>query len=182
MSTPGATANASPPVAAEPALQDFGWALSTVLRAYLHAAGDAVRDLPGGTRGYQVLAVAAGETCRNQATIADRLAIDRTIMTYLIDDLEGDGLVTRRPDPADRRARQVVLTAKGRWTLNELSERISQVERQVLAALSDSEVQQMRGLLDRAAADADAGGHSTDACTAAAELTISAAEAIPRSR
>ena len=35
-------------------------------------------------------------------------------MTYLLDELRGAGLVERRPDPADRRARRVALTDDGR--------------------------------------------------------------------
>ena len=37
---------------------DLGWALSAITRSYLRAARDAVADLPGGARGYLVLAVA----------------------------------------------------------------------------------------------------------------------------
>ena len=35
-------------------------------------------------------------------------------MTYLLDDLEQAGLIERRPEPADRRARRVVATDAGR--------------------------------------------------------------------
>src|SRR4051794_4660826 len=95
-------------------LHDLGWSLGTVLRAYAKAAGEAISDLPGGPRGYQVLWIAADGACRNQAAIAELLNIDRTVMTYLIDDLEKAGLVERKPDPTDRRARQIVVTDHGR--------------------------------------------------------------------
>ena len=39
--------------------------------------------------------------CIDQARIAERLGLDRTVMTHLIDDLEEAGLVERRPDRAD---------------------------------------------------------------------------------
>ena len=38
---------------------DLGWALGTVMRAYLRTAQAMVGGLPGGPRGYQVLAAAA---------------------------------------------------------------------------------------------------------------------------
>ena len=38
-------------------------------------------------------------------------------MPYLLDDLEAHELVTRRPDPRDRRARQVLITDTGRTRL-----------------------------------------------------------------
>ncbi|AGZ42900.1 MarR family winged helix-turn-helix transcriptional regulator [Actinoplanes friuliensis] len=164
--------SAAPP--GDPGIQDLGWALTTVLRNYLHAVGAAVSDVPGGPRGYQVLNAAAGGHCRNQAAIAELLAVDRTVMTYLIDDLERSGLVERRPDPADRRSRQVLLTAKGKQTHTRLRERITDAERHVLGGLSGAEVEALRGLLGRAALHADNGNHPIDACTAAAELTATA--------
>lgn len=131
---------------------DFGQALGSVLRSYLDNARDAVSDLPGGPRGFQVMSVANGGPCSNQATIATRLGIDRTVMTYLVDDLEGAGLVERRPDPADRRARQVTLTAKGRKAFAATSDRIAHVERAVLGSLPDEEADTFRKLLLRVAA------------------------------
>lgn len=133
---------------------DLGQALGALLRRYLEGARSVVEDLPGGPRGFQILTIADEGVCSNQATIALRLGIDRTVMTYLVDDLEKGGLVTRRPDPADRRARQVVLTAKGKKALRASSAGIGDVERDVLGGLTDDEAQVFRSLLARATADA----------------------------
>lgn len=133
---------------------DLGQALGALLRRYLDGARDAVDDLPGGPRGFQVLSIAGEGVCSNQATIAQRLGIDRTVMTYLVDDLEKAGMVSRRPDPADRRARQVVLTATGDRTLRTASARIAEVERDVLGGLTDDEAALFRSLLARVTADA----------------------------
>jgi len=56
-------------------------------------------------------------------------------MTYLIDALEEAKLVTREPDPADRRARRVAVTKRGATLLADLDQRLGQVEAHVLAAL-----------------------------------------------
>jgi DNA-binding MarR family transcriptional regulator len=136
----------------EQASIDFGQALGSILRSYLDNARDAVSDLPGGPRAYQVMSVANGDECSNQVTIATRLGIDRTVMTYLVDDLEKAGLVTRRPDPTDRRSRQVVLTAKGAKTFAAASKRIADVERAVLGNLPDEDADTFRQLLLRVAA------------------------------
>jgi DNA-binding MarR family transcriptional regulator len=133
---------------------DFGQALGTLLRAYLESARAAVGDLPGGPRGYQVMSIAASSICGNQAAIAESLGLDRTVMTYLVDDLEKAGLVERRPDPADRRARQVLLTRKGATAFEAASARINDVERTVLGGLSDDEATVFRTLLARVVADA----------------------------
>jgi DNA-binding MarR family transcriptional regulator len=68
-------------------------------------------------------------------------------MTYLVDDLEKAGLVERRPDPADRRARQVLLTKKGERSLAAASRRIQEVERGVLGGLSEEDAATFRALL-----------------------------------
>src|SRR5579862_4539501 len=93
---------------------DLGWALGVVFRSYAKAANSAFCDVPGGPRGYQVLAATARSDPRSQLELASHLGVDRTVMTYLLDDLEKAGLVERRPDPADRRARRIAATEAGR--------------------------------------------------------------------
>ena len=86
---------------------DLGWSLAVMFRAYVKAADAATAGMPGGHRGYQVLCAAARDEPGSQAAMAQRLGIDRTVMTYLLDDLEAAKLVERQPDPADRRSRRV---------------------------------------------------------------------------
>lgn len=114
---------------------DLGWGLGTVFRAYVTAAHHAVADLPGGPRGYQVLSAAAHGAVGSQLALAQHLGVDRTVMTYLLDDLEAAGLIERRPDPADRRARRIVATRKGTKLLAALDDRLQTAEAQVLAPL-----------------------------------------------
>ncbi len=47
------------------------------------------------------------------AELAERAGVTRATMTGLIDTLERDGLVTRTPDPKDRRMMSVTLTPHG---------------------------------------------------------------------
>jgi len=130
---------------------DLGWALSAITRSYLRAARDAVADLPGGARGYLVLAVAGQGEPRSQLALAQHLGVDRTAMTYLLDDLEAAGLVERRPDPADRRARRVAPTPDGLALLCEVKATLRDVEDALLAPLDDHERVVLRGLLRRLA-------------------------------
>ena len=116
---------------------DLGWGLGTVFRAYVAAAHEAVADLPGGPRGYQVLSAAAQGSVGSQLALAQHLGIDRTVMTYLLDDLEGADLIERRPDPADRRARRVVATQRGIKLLSELDGRLQAAEAFLLAPLDE---------------------------------------------
>jgi DNA-binding MarR family transcriptional regulator len=114
---------------------DLGWGLGTVFRAYVTAAHAAVADLPGGPRGYQVLSAAAHGTVGSQLALAQHLGVDRTVMTYLLDDLEAAGLIKRSPDPADRRARRIVATARGTKLLAALDDRLQTAEAQLLTPL-----------------------------------------------
>jgi DNA-binding MarR family transcriptional regulator len=126
---------------------DMGWGLGVVFRAYVAAAHAAVADLPGGPRGYQVLAAAAEGVVSSQLALAHYLGIDRTVMTYLIDDLEAAGLVERRPDPADRRARRLVATEPGTELLVALDRRLRAAEADLLGPLDDEERRSFRSQL-----------------------------------
>lgn len=148
------------------------------MRAYLKAAEDAVAYFPGGPRGYQVLevaaAIAAGGVRPNQATIAERLGMDRTAMTHVLDSLEKQHLIKRKPAPSDRRSRHVSLTAKGDRTLSSRTTRVRAAERSVLPDFTDAEVAQLSALLSRAAEAAAAGGPATSACELAARAAQTA--------
>lgn len=149
-------------------IHDLGWALGAVLRSWQRATTTAVSQLPGGPRGYQVLSMATGGPCGTQAAMAERLGLDRTVMTHLIDDLEVNGLVERIPDPADRRARRVSLTKAGRSAYAAAAAQVAAVERSVLAGLDDQSVELFRSLLHRAASSVEDQPH--DACEAVLEL------------
>ena len=114
---------------------DLGWGLGVVLRAYAKAARDAVADLPGGPRGYQILSAAAQGAVSSQLALAQHLGVDRTVMTYLLDELEAAKLIERRPDPADRRARRIVATQLGTELLATLNDRLRAAEAHLLAPL-----------------------------------------------
>src|SRR3954465_14953413 len=103
----------TPAEIAEDVQADLGWALGVVLRGYAKSAQTVIAEVPGGPRGFQGLASAVAGTAPTQLALANKLGIDRTVMTYLLDDLEQAGLIERQPDPADRRARRVVATEAG---------------------------------------------------------------------
>ncbi|MCT9932352.1 MarR family winged helix-turn-helix transcriptional regulator [Planotetraspora sp. A-T 1434] len=152
---------------------DLGWALGKVFRSYIKTANDVIDGMVGGARGYQILTTAARALPATQLAIAQRLGIDRTVMTYLLDDLEDAGLIERRPDPADRRARRIVATEKGQETLVELTQRLRCVEDHLLSALDECERGVFRDLLRRLASHADSLDPVTNPCKAAEEVGVS---------
>jgi DNA-binding MarR family transcriptional regulator len=132
--------------------QDLGWLLGQVQHGYMAAALAAVNGLPGGLKALYVLGAAAEGDARNQIEVARRFGIDRTMMVRLVDELERAGLVERRPDPADRRARIITATAQGVATHGAVQERLNMVADHVLAPLSPAERTTFADLLRRIAA------------------------------
>src|SRR5207249_9772583 len=68
--------------------------------------------------------------------LAERLACVKSNVTQLVDRLEADGLVTRAPDPSDRRSRLAVITADGRRAWESGSRLLREAETQMFSALS----------------------------------------------
>jgi DNA-binding MarR family transcriptional regulator len=144
----------------------------SVIRGHVKAANAAFADVPGGPRGYQVLAAATRGEPESQLALAQHLGVDRTVMTYLLDDLEGAGLIERRPDPADRRARRIVATTRGRELLGDLDQRLRAAEQLVLAGLDTTEDRQtFRALLRQLATHANALDPVRTACDVAQHVS-----------
>jgi DNA-binding MarR family transcriptional regulator len=60
---------------------------------------------------------AAPGRCLRMQDLSHRVVLSRSRVSRLVDDLEGEGLVERRPDPGDRRATLACLTPPGRGAL-----------------------------------------------------------------
>jgi DNA-binding MarR family transcriptional regulator len=67
--------------------------------------------------------------------------------TKRLDRLEQAGLITRAPDPADRRGTLITLTPKGLELIDNVTEAHLDNERQLLASLSDAEQSRLADLL-----------------------------------
>jgi DNA-binding MarR family transcriptional regulator len=138
-------------------VEDFGQALGVLLRSYREGIAPVLGDFPHGARGYQTLCEVVRADQPSQLALANRVGIDRTVMTYIIDELVAAGLVERRFNPADRRQRQIVATPDGRRAIAALCRRVSEAERAVLGALDAEERERFRRLLDKAARGGEQG-------------------------
>lgn len=130
---------------------DLGWSLGVLLRAYRDRVTAALDGFPHGTRGYETMAEVLRGGRGSQLALAAHLGIDRTVMTYLIDDLEREGLVERRPNPADRRQRQIVATEQGRSLVESACARVLAAQDEVLDGLAEGDRAALRRLLKQAA-------------------------------
>ena len=75
----------------------------------------------------------------SQQELGDYVKKDRTTIVALVDDLEEEGLVERRRNPADRRAYALELTEKGHDWLPRRGPPCSRAEDRLLADLDDAE-------------------------------------------
>jgi DNA-binding MarR family transcriptional regulator len=100
-------------------------------------------------RHYGVLQALAESGPSSQQALGRWLGIDRTTMVGTVDDLERLGLVARKPDPTDRRAYRVELTARGRTILVRATGAAAAAERALLAPLAPAEQQALRDVLQR---------------------------------
>jgi DNA-binding MarR family transcriptional regulator len=82
--------------------------------------------------------------------LAAMLGIDRPNATVLVDDLERQGLVRRRPHPTDRRAKLVEATRKGK-TIAKRANDILGTPPAALAALDADDLEALRRVLGRVA-------------------------------
>lgn len=85
----------------------------------------------------------------NQAGLADLLEIRPMTLVRQIDRMEDAGWIERHPDPTDRRARRLYLTAKARPILGRIWNVANETRDESLARLSPGEAGTLIDLLHR---------------------------------
>src|SRR5215469_13215253 len=100
---------------------------------------------------YVALSQLGREPAPTQLALAQAIDYDKTRLIQLLDGLEQSGLLTRVPDPADRRARILQLTPHGQAQLTATRTDIRKMETQLLGELSPTEQQTLLSVLPRLA-------------------------------
>lgn len=80
--------------------------------------------------------------------LAEQARVTKQTAGALVDELERNGYVARKKDPADARARLVVLTAKGRRLCASAATEVAVVEREWRDHLGTSAYEDLRGALE----------------------------------
>ena len=136
-----------------PLAEHMGWLMSRASHAIGAALMESLAPLGLNLRDYTVLIAAERAAIegvpQTQLALAQSGRLDKSTMVVAVDALEEEGLVERRPDPKDRRARIVVPTDAGRELLARAEGVVLGVEDDVLADLSAEELRVLRGLLTR---------------------------------
>ncbi|SFW70444.1 MarR family winged helix-turn-helix transcriptional regulator [Amycolatopsis australiensis] len=93
---------------------------------------------------YVVLSALAAGAAPSQLALAQQIHYDKTRLIALLDRLVAAGLVSREPDPVDRRNRMVRLTPEGTRRHAAVRDGIREVEDRRLAGLSAEERRVLR--------------------------------------
>jgi DNA-binding MarR family transcriptional regulator len=130
--------------------RSFGFLVHDVARLFGRRFNQRALLFLGLTRAQcKVLGYLARNEGINQAGLADLLEIKPMTLVRQIDRMEEDGWIERRPDPGDRRARRLVLTAKARPILSRILDLSTEVRTEAFAGLSEADGLHLIDLLGR---------------------------------
>ena len=112
---------------------------AAIYRAVAQAAGAGLRPAHGNA--LEMLAIEDGLRLTD---IAAQAGMTTQSMGELVDDLVSKGYLRRQEDPADRRAKRIYLTDKGRQAADAGHAATRTAEQQLQAALGPRQYQQLR--------------------------------------
>ncbi|HET8956067.1 MAG TPA: MarR family winged helix-turn-helix transcriptional regulator [Solirubrobacterales bacterium] len=98
---------------------------------------------------FRVLNLVDAAEGRSQQAIGQAIEVPASRMVALVDELEQEGLVERRPDPEDRRVRALYLTKKGRKALTCGREIAKRHEDELTQGLGASDRKRLLDLLQK---------------------------------
>jgi DNA-binding MarR family transcriptional regulator len=132
------------------AIEDsLGYLINRTARAFAARLATELRAFDVGIGQWAVLLHLWANDGMTQAELSRRVAIEQPTMVRTIDRMERDGLVTRTPDPTDRRASRITLTERG-WRLRDLlvplAEKVNQAS---TSHMTDDEVATLKRLLGK---------------------------------
>ncbi|HYQ67914.1 MarR family winged helix-turn-helix transcriptional regulator [Actinophytocola sp.] len=118
---------------------DLGASFARLTRAMFDAETPILRAHDVEMWDYAVLSALRDEAAPTQSELAAAVQRDKTRLIPILDRLEARGLLTRTPDPADRRNRVIALTDDGRVVLDACRTAIRAMEEKFLAAVPEAE-------------------------------------------
>jgi DNA-binding MarR family transcriptional regulator len=130
-----------------PPLRSVVFAISTTGYEIARAFQELLAPLGIEPRDFGLLQNVAASEGDSQQAIGERINIAPSRMVAFIDSLEERGLLERRQNPNDRRARALFLTAAGRELLARAFELSNEMERALTQDLSPAERDQLLELL-----------------------------------
>src|SRR6266850_7643420 len=133
----------------EDRLRNFGFLLKELSRRYVQRFEVRAREIALTLPQCKVLVRLEKNEGVSQARLAELAEVDAMTMVRILDRMEADGLLERRPDPADRRARRLYLTAKAKPLLDEIWRLSDATRAEVFAGIGKNERDVFIGVLER---------------------------------
>lgn len=130
-------------------LRNFGFLIKEVSRRYVLRFEEQAKDLSLTLPSCKVLAYLVRNEGISQSRLAELTSIEPMAMVRLVDRMEAEGLLERRPDPADRRARCLYLTPKSGPALDEIWRLGDQVRAETFAGISQQDRDVFLAVLSR---------------------------------
>ncbi len=101
-------------------LRNFGFLLKDASRRYVLRFEQRAREISLTLAQCRTLVRLEGHEGLSQARLAQLADVEPMTMVRILDRMETSGLLERRPDPADRRARRLYLTPRARPLLEQI--------------------------------------------------------------
>jgi len=130
-------------------LRNFGFLLKELSRRYTLRFEVRAREIPLNLPQAKTLVRLEKNEGVSQARLAELAEVDPMTMVRLLDRMEADGWLERRPDPADRRARCLYLTAKAKPILSEIWRLSEETRAELFAGVSKAERDLFMTVLER---------------------------------
>ena len=137
-------------------LDDVGFLLSRSSGLGVRAANASLVPLGLRVRSFSALSLVVTGDAMSQRELSELLGLDPSQVVALVDDLEAQGLIERRPGSTDRRVRVLSATRLGRTRMKTASRVLADGQAIFLADLSQPERDVLRELLRRIAFPATA--------------------------
>jgi MarR family transcriptional regulator, transcriptional regulator for hemolysin len=130
-------------------MRNFGFLLKDVSRKYVLRFEQRARGIALTLPQCKALVRLEKNQGVSQARLAELADVEPMTMVRILDRMEADGLLERRPDPGDRRARCLYLTAKAKPLLDEIWRLAELTRAETFAGINRQERDAFIGLLER---------------------------------
>lgn len=137
-----------PPVAERPP-RSVGFLISQLGFFSSRGFTEALEPVGIDPREFLLMRFIAASEGQSQQVLAERVGVPASRMVALVDHLEEAGLVERRPNPEDRRIRELHLTRKGKGSLERAKKIAIDYETQLCAGINREERETLIDLLQK---------------------------------
>jgi DNA-binding MarR family transcriptional regulator len=131
--------------------------IATAARLLARIADTRLRDIGISVSQLPVLVALKDGASLSQAELTRRASVEQPSMAQLLARMERDGVIRRKPDPADGRSSLISLTARTMKLIGPARAIMARGNRDALAGFNDREVRQLVALLQRVIANVSDG-------------------------